>query len=64
MICAEAMLLEYNRKKKNPAQRLSLGKLHVRASSIIYWLDSSEISDDEIDDYYESVKGRDRYPRP
>ena len=31
---AEAMLLEYNGKKKNPAQRLSMNKLHARESAI------------------------------
>ena len=36
---AEAMLLEYNGKKKNPAQRLSMTKLHARDSSIFSGLE-------------------------
>ena len=28
---AEAMLIEYNGKKKSPAQRLSINKLHARS---------------------------------
>lgn len=44
---AEAMLIEYNGKKKNPAQRLSINKLHKRESSIFTGLD--EENGDEND---------------
>ncbi len=39
---AEAMLLEYNGKKKNPAQRLSIIKLHSRESVHFSELDEEE----------------------
>ena len=44
---AEAMLIEYNGKKKNPSQRLSINKLHKRESSIFTGLD--EENGDEND---------------
>lgn len=47
---AEAMLIEYNGKKKNPAQRLSINKLHARESSIFSGLKSDAASDDESAD--------------
>ena len=43
---AEAMLIEYNGKRKNPAQRLSISRLHARESSIFTGLDDTESSDD------------------
>ena len=47
---AEAMLIEYNGKKKNPAQRLSINKLHARESSIFSGLESNATSEDEMSD--------------
>ena len=44
---AEAMLIEYNGKKKNPAQRLSMNKLHARESSIFSGLEDSTAPDEE-----------------
>ena len=44
---AEAMLIEYNGKKKNPAQRLSMNKLHARGPSIFSGLEDSPASDDD-----------------
>lgn len=46
---AEAMLIEYNGKKKNPAQRLSINKLHARESSIFSGLEDSVHTDDDLD---------------
>ncbi|MDE7170519.1 MAG: hypothetical protein K2O11_01405 [Oscillospiraceae bacterium] len=46
---AEAMLIEYNGKKKNPAQRLSINKLHARESSIFSGLEDSVHIDDDLD---------------
>ena len=46
---AEAMLIEYNGRKKNPAQRLSINKLHTRASSVFSGLEDSINADDEDD---------------
>ena len=43
---AEAMLIEYNGKKKNPAHRLSMNKLHARGSSIFAGLDDVEDPDE------------------
>lgn len=43
---AEAMLIEYNGKKKSPAQRLSINKLHARESSIFSGLEDSSGSDE------------------
>lgn len=39
---AEAMLIEYNGKKKNPALRLSMNRLHARGASIFAGLDDVE----------------------
>ena len=47
---AEAMLIEYNGKKKSPAQRLSINKLHARESSIFSGLEDSSVSDEEWND--------------
>ena len=44
---AEAMLIEYNGKKKSPAQRLSINKLHARESSIFSGLEDSSASDED-----------------
>ena len=44
---AEAMLIEYNGKRKNPAQRLSISRLHARESSIFTGLDDSEQNEEE-----------------
>ena len=46
---AEAMLIEYNGRKKNPAQRLSINKLHTRASSVFSGLkdDTNVDAEDE-----------------
>ena len=41
------MLIEYNGKKKNPAQRLSMNKLHARESSIFSGLEDSTAPDEE-----------------
>ena len=46
---AEAMLIEYNGRKKNPAQRLSINKLHTRASSVFSGLEDGINADDEDD---------------
>ena len=46
---AEAMLIEYNGKKKSPAQRLSIHKLHARESSIFSGLEDSVHTDDDSD---------------
>ena len=46
---AEAMLIEYNGKKKNPAQRLSINKLHARESSLFSGI-GIDIAPDETDD--------------
>ena len=46
---AEAMLIEYNGRKKNPAQRLSINKLHTRASSVFSGLEDGTNADDEDD---------------
>ena len=46
---AEAMLIEYNGKKKNPAQRLSINKLHAREASIFSGLEDSVHTDDDLD---------------
>ena len=46
---AEAMLIEYNGKKKNPAQRLSINKLHARESSLFSGI-GIDIVPDETDD--------------
>ena len=46
---AEAMLIEYNGRKKNPAQRLSINKLHTRASSVFSGLEDGIHADDEDD---------------
>lgn len=45
---AEAMLIEYNGKKKSPAQRLSMNKLHSRESSIFSGLEDSVHTDDDL----------------
>ena len=47
---AEAMLIEYNGKKKNPAQRLSMNKLHARESSIFSGLSDLEEQEDSADE--------------
>lgn len=47
---AEAMLIEYNGKKKSPAQRLSINKLHARESSIFSGLEDSSVSDEDWND--------------
>ena len=47
---AEAMLIEYNGKKKNPAQRLSINKLHARESSIFSGLEDSSAPDEDWTD--------------
>ena len=55
---AEAMLIEYNGKKKNPAQRLSMNKLHARGSSIFSGLEDSVSSDEDWaaeEDYEEAL---------
>ena len=44
---AKHMLIEYNGKKKNPAQRLSMNKLHARESSIFSGLEDSTAPDEE-----------------
>ena len=44
---AEAMLIEYNGKRKNPAQRLSINRLHARESSIFTGLDDAEGGEEE-----------------
>ena len=49
-IHAEAMLIEYNGKKKSPAQRLSINKLHARESSIFSGLEDSSVSDEDWND--------------
>ena len=46
---AEAMLIEYNGRKKNPAQRLSINKLHTRASSVFSGLEDGMNADAEDD---------------
>jgi len=51
---AEALVLEYNGKKKNPANRLSINRLYAKdylsaAEGI------SDLGDDEIDDLYEEA---------
>lgn len=46
---AEAMLIEYNGKKKNPAQRLSINKLHAREASIFSGLEDTVHTDDDLD---------------
>lgn len=46
---AEAMLIEYNGRKKNPAQRLSINKLHTRASSVFSGLEDGINADDKDD---------------
>lgn len=43
----ELLLIEYNGKKKNPAQRLSMNKLHARESSIFSGLEDSTAPDEE-----------------
>ena len=43
---AEAMLLEYNGKKKNPAQRLSLNRLHERGSALFSGVEGAQDADD------------------
>lgn len=56
---AEVMLIEYNGKKKNPAQRLSINKLYARESSIFLGLEDEASpdaeddwgNDDEVNDY-------------
>ena len=50
MGCAEAMLIEYNGKKKNPAQRLSMNKLHARESCIFSGLYDLEEQDDSAEE--------------
>ena len=47
---AEAMIIEYNGKKKSPAQRLSINKLHARESSIFSGLEDSSVSDEDWND--------------
>ena len=47
---AQAMLIEYNGKKKNPAQRLSMNKLHARESSIFSGLSDLEEQEDSADE--------------
>ena len=47
---AEAVLIEYNGKKKNPAQRLSMNKLHARESSIFSGLSDLEEQEDSADE--------------
>lgn len=42
---AEAMLIEYNGKKKNPAQRLSINMLYTRESSILSGLEDERDAD-------------------
>ena len=46
---AEAMLIEYNGKKKSPAQRLSINKLYARESSIFSGLEDSVHPNDDLD---------------
>lgn len=46
---AEAMLIEYNGKKKKPAQRLSINKLHARESSIFSGLEDDAKPNTEDD---------------
>ena len=55
---AEAMLIEYNGKKKNPAQRLSISKLHARQSSIFSGLedDGLDEADWPVDDEQEELE--------
>ena len=52
---AEAMLIEYNGKKKNPAQRLSLNKLHARESSIFSGLEDTSAQDEDWNDDTENA---------
>ena len=54
---AEAMLIEYNGKKKSPAQRLSINKLHARESSIFSGLEDSSVSDEDWNDESEVEEG-------
>ena len=46
---AEAMLIEYNGRKKNSAQRLSINKLHTRESSVFSGLEDGTNADAEDD---------------
>ena len=48
---------EYNGKKKNPAQRLSINKLHARESSIFSGLEDSSVSDEDWNDESEVEEG-------
>lgn len=47
---AEAMLIEYNGKKKKSSQRLSITKLHARTSSIFSDIGETEQSDEEYEE--------------
>lgn len=55
---AEAMLIEYNAKRKSPALRLSISKLHARESSIFSGLDDegTEELDWPVDDDQEEFE--------
>jgi len=47
---AEAMLIEYNGKRKNPAQRLSINKLHARESSLFSGIAIDSSNDEDLAD--------------
>lgn len=53
---AEAMLIEYNGKKKSPAQRLSMNKLHAQTSSIFSGLDDISNAEDSWETEDEEIK--------
>ena len=57
---AEAMLIAYNGKKKNPAQRLSINKLHARESSIFSGLEDAADEDDWNDENEDQGEGQEQ----
>ena len=50
---AEAMILEYNGKKKNPASRLPISKLYAKDISL--WIEPDEDEDYEDPEPYEKL---------